>query len=343
MIDVLYISETSNQHDLRFETRWKELGKSVVRLDSSKFKETEIPYEISKLLSLYSPRLVQVGPLPNLSNFVLDVWSGPTLAVSWGFDLLDARLDEDSRYKRLIMRSLRDSSALLVDSRASVRVAEKLGAKPDKVYFLPWGVEDVFLHRGRGSSPNEAKSGGEITFISTRNHEAIYNVSTVVESFLSAGVSGSNLIIAGTGSETEILKSIASANSNPGVSVEFLGRLGTYEMMEALSRSNFYISAASVDGSSVSLLEAMAMGVVPIVPDLPGNREWVDASIGYTFDLNSEGMTELIQVLASNKSIHSHHSMSHKASDVIHKDADWTKNSALLATVFEKLVNGDST
>ena len=36
-----------------------------------------------------------------------------------------------------------------------------------------------------------------------------------------------------------------------------------------------YISCAQSDGTSVSLLEAMATGLPLIVTDIPSNREWV--------------------------------------------------------------------
>ncbi len=338
MIDILYLSETSNQHDLRFETRWRELGKSTARLDSSQFRSSDLSTEISRALEFYSPRLVQVGPLPKLSNLVLDAWFGPTLAVSWGFDLLGSRLDDDSEYKKSVLRTLRESSALLVDSKASLRVVERLGANLERVYFLPWGVEEIFLHRAMKAPPTATNPKEEVTFITTRNHEPIYNVRTVVKSFLLAGVSGSRLLVAGSGSETQDLRTIADEYSNPGVSVEFLGRVSANEMMEALSRSNFYISAASVDGSSVSLLEAMALGVVPVVPNLPGNREWVNPSVGHMFDLNAGTLAELIKVLAAKVNTDAHHSMSLRASGIIHERADWTENSSLLSSIYENLV-----
>ena len=37
-----------------------------------------------------------------------------------------------------------------------------------------------------------------------------------------------------------------------------------------------YIAAINTDGVSASLLEAMAVGLLPIVPDNPANRNWID-------------------------------------------------------------------
>jgi glycosyltransferase involved in cell wall biosynthesis len=48
------------------------------------------------------------------------------------------------------------------------------------------------------------------------------------------------------------------------------------ERLRALYReSDVYVSVSRSDSTSQSLLEAMAAGVLPIVTDIAGNREWV--------------------------------------------------------------------
>src|SRR5215467_6515815 len=46
-------------------------------------------------------------------------------------------------------------------------------------------------------------------------------------------------------------------------------------LAERLGRADLYVSASLSDSTSVSLLEAMASGAVPVVSDIEGNREWV--------------------------------------------------------------------
>lgn len=68
------------------------------------------------------------------------------------------------------------------------------------------------------------------------------------------------------------------------------------KLMNLLYRSKFYISATKSDGSSLSLLEAMTCGVIPIVSNIPSNREWIlDGLNGILFrDFN-----ELYNILLS--------------------------------------------
>jgi glycosyltransferase involved in cell wall biosynthesis len=66
--------------------------------------------------------------------------------------------------------------------------------------------------------------------------------------------------------------------------VKFHGGVSQAELMSALYAGRFYISATHSDGSSSSLLEAMAAGLFPIVSDIPANREWItDGKTGILF------------------------------------------------------------
>ena len=60
----------------------------------------------------------------------------------------------------------------------------------------------------------------------------------------------------------------AAAASSPG-------RLEPGHSPALLARAEIYLSASLSDSTSVSLLEAMACGAVPVVSDIDGNREWV--------------------------------------------------------------------
>jgi glycosyltransferase involved in cell wall biosynthesis len=340
MVDILYVSESNNQHDVRFEKRWQELGLSIERIDASQIEPQSLLHDLKEVIAKSAPQLIQVGPLHKLPNLVLDIWSGPTLTVSWGYDLLGPDLKANNDYREAVMNALNRSSGVLVDSLASLRVVEELGTQQGEVYYLPWGVEESFLKAERLKIFRDSDMKDKLTFITTRNHESIYNVELVIKSFLDASVSGSKLLVAGTGSQTEHLKQVVASNVSSGIEVEFLGRLTSEEMVEALLRSNFYISAALVDGSSVSLLEAMALGLVPIVPNLPGNREWVGDGAGYMFDLNTPKLTELIREVSKDSSNSLNTSMSILASDAIAQNGDWARNSKLLRTIYEDLVGG---
>jgi glycosyltransferase involved in cell wall biosynthesis len=57
--------------------------------------------------------------------------------------------------------------------------------------------------------------------------------------------------------------------------VVFRGGVSDAEMKDELDSASFYLSASLSDGTSSSLLEAMACGLLPIVSDIAANREWI--------------------------------------------------------------------
>jgi glycosyltransferase involved in cell wall biosynthesis len=62
--------------------------------------------------------------------------------------------------------------------------------------------------------------------------------------------------------------------------VAFLGGVCSARLHAELSRSQIYASLSVSDGTSISLLEALASGLFPILSDIPQNREWIDPSAG---------------------------------------------------------------
>jgi glycosyltransferase involved in cell wall biosynthesis len=60
--------------------------------------------------------------------------------------------------------------------------------------------------------------------------------------------------------------------------ISFGGGYRLSELPQLLSRHSVYISASLFDGASLSLMEAMAAGLFPVVSDIPANREWLQDS-----------------------------------------------------------------
>jgi glycosyltransferase involved in cell wall biosynthesis len=74
--------------------------------------------------------------------------------------------------------------------------------------------------------------------------------------------------------------------------VEFIGRLSEDELPKLFSTMDIYVSAAETDGTSVTLLQAMAMQVPVVVSDSQGNVALLlsgadHPELGRLFELNS--------------------------------------------------------
>jgi len=62
--------------------------------------------------------------------------------------------------------------------------------------------------------------------------------------------------------------------------VEFLGGVSDERLTEIVRNSHIYVSTSRSDGTSSSLLEALASGLFPVLSDIPQNREWINVSNG---------------------------------------------------------------
>jgi glycosyltransferase involved in cell wall biosynthesis len=85
------------------------------------------------------------------------------------------------------------------------------------------------------------------------------------------------LTIIGDGTERHQLEQ--GFRSIPGAStrVRFLGLLPNQEALQVLSRQDVLLLLSEVEGQPIAMLEAMALGVVPVVSDLAGLREIIVA------------------------------------------------------------------
>jgi glycosyltransferase involved in cell wall biosynthesis len=76
-----------------------------------------------------------------------------------------------------------------------------------------------------------------------------------------------------SGQEDLGAKIMSEAKSLPGVKV--MGVLPHSKFIEVTAESEFFFSLTAMDGAPSSLQEAMAVGAIPIVSDIPPNREWI--------------------------------------------------------------------
>lgn len=125
-------------------------------------------------------------------------------------------------------------------------------------------------------------------FICSRAFFPIYDNATIIRAFGSLTHVPPNLEVSFLSTGPLVSEAIALADAviAPGWrdQVRFVGYVAGAGMLKALQSASCYVSASLSDGTSTSLLEAMACGLFPIVSDIPANREWiVDGDNGMLF------------------------------------------------------------
>jgi glycosyltransferase involved in cell wall biosynthesis len=278
-VRVLYVSRSSVGHDRRFVEAWRAQGFDVAQAVVEPGGQ-DPRRVLTDAMDRNKPDLVHVGPVTDPAWDLIHVWDGPVLVSSWGFDLMD-EVEHDPERLRRARLVLARADRILVDNNAPHRRALALGADARRIVQFPWGVERSWFAHG---AERPSRRDGPWTFLSTRRHEPIYRVSDVLDAFLAIAESGvdAELHIAGAGTLTGALRARA-ARSLAAHRVRFLGEIESASLPRAYLDADAYVTASSVDGSSVSLLEAMSCRIPVLASRIEGNAEWVSDETGFGF------------------------------------------------------------
>jgi glycosyltransferase involved in cell wall biosynthesis len=273
-------------------------------------------------------------------NTILDIvnksWDGPILATSWGFDLLDPKMISNNLNFEKFHGNHPKFHALIVDTLIGKKKSIEIGVPESIIYLLPWGVEEDFWNTEDKDNKFQDLSLTNPIYLSTRRHEQIYNIDLVINEFLSASIPNSTLLVAGEGFRTSYLRSIKKSSFG---NVKFIGHLSREDLKRVYSKSHFYITASSVDGSSVSLLEAMTMRCLVIASRIPGNLEWISQNSGIIFDLNENSLRGALNESKTFDFVSDILPRLDYATSQVSKKAKWSDNSKILGIIFKQLVN----
>jgi glycosyltransferase involved in cell wall biosynthesis len=112
-----------------------------------------------------------------------------------------------------------------------------------------------------------------------RGLEPIYQPERVIEAFarIATAQPQAQLVVANDGSLRSALEADVAARGLVG-RVSFVGRLDAAAQGGHYARATWYLSLPQSDSVSVSVLEAMGHGCVPLLSDLPANRELIGDS-----------------------------------------------------------------
>jgi len=185
-------------------------------------------------------------------------------ASAWGSDIL-VTPSNSAMLRWATSRVLRDAAVCTSDSEHMARRMRELGAR--EVMTFPFGL-DVLPPAPAAKEPR--------LFFANRGLEDIYDPMRVLSLFAGAAAAwpDARLVVANGGSLRAALEARASA-LGLAPRIEFVGRLDAASQAALYARARWYVSVPRSDSVSVSVLEAMGHGCIPLLSDLPANRELV--------------------------------------------------------------------
>lgn len=369
---IIYFSTSYSPHDHRFLSALAKTAHKVyfVRLEpaSSESEDRIVPTEIEQVhwagggrefrwvdvpkyvrslkqvIAKIRPDILHAGPIQTVGLIAVLTGFRPLLMMSWGFDLMED-VYRNRWWEWVTRYTLKHSTFFTSDAQVTRDKAVQYGMNAERTIVFPWGVDLEHFKPSESASQRvktsqrinakaEAQENG-ITLFCNRSWEPRYGVDVLARAFLRATQTQPNLrlILLGGGSMGGQLRRILSPVADQ---IIFGGYISQKKLPRYYNMADVYISPSHVDGSSVSLMEAMGCGLPCLISDIPANKEWVtDGENGWLFaDNDPAALAEKILLAAEKRDTLIE--MGARARSVAEQRADWTKNFAKLLAAYEQ-------
>jgi len=192
--------------------------------------------------------------------------------------------------------ALSHAAGIVADSEYLLSETRKL-APPKQSMVAPFGIEERFLELHK----KDYTLSQPLKVIVPRHQEKFYNNEFILRALAPLLESDKiSLTFSTTGSLATEFKAKTKRLGCPNVI--FYERMERQEFLKFMSSHDVYLTSALTDSSPVSLIDAMAMGLIPVIVDTPGVKEWLSESFALTFRQNdAEDLISAIGKIFENK------------------------------------------
>ncbi len=321
-----YVTRGWGVHDERWTAALRSNGFTVTELSLER-DHLSISDVRGELIESKDP--VLAGPL-DITHGLIEI-DAPLFGLSWGFDLVQAH----ERNQDLTW--ITELSGLIVDSQHTREIALDAGMPTERIHTIPWGV-DLTTFTPAGPLADLTEFGipaANKVVLSLRALEPLYRVEDIVRGFahLVHEFPDTHLVIGNDGSLRVTLEDLVQVLGLQD-RVSFIGVLPEEALPGLLRAADGYVTASEVDGSSVTLLQAMACGTAVVASNTPGNSEWITpGTSGLLFQVAdpTDLAAALWRVLDSGGETAT--KLGSSARKVVEERADWARNSNQLAHI----------
>lgn len=369
ILKILYFSRDYTPHDHRFLSALAGTGHTVgyLRLENKGHNQESRPLppqirvldwaggrrparlsdgyrllgDLKRIITSFQPDVIQAGPLQTAAFLAALTGFKRLVSASWGYDLLfDAR--RSLLWTWATRYTLKRSAAFIGDCDTIRNLAVFYGMQPERIITFPWGVDIRQFQPGSDGGLRERLGWDSSHFVllSTRSWAPLYGVEDLAQAFVQAAAQlpELRLLMLGSGPQAELLNSIFRQHDLLE-RVRFPGQVAQADLPDYYRAADLYISTSHSDGTSISLLEALASGVPVLLSDIPGNREWVEP--GTTGWLYPDGKVKALQeAILQAVSWRTHLSqMGLAARQLAESRADWEKNFPRLLDAYAIALN----
>ncbi|MFC1864254.1 glycosyltransferase [Chloroflexota bacterium] len=302
-----------------------------------------LPFQIRQVREMVKeikPDILHGHFLSNYGLYAACTGFHPLVVSAWGSDMLIVP-KRDLLVKALTKYTLKKADCVACFSSAIKEEAVKLGAASDKleVAFVGISIEEFNSGQRDETLCQELGIADLPVVISTRSLAYIYDVESLVRSIplILQEVPETKFIIAGDGKQKYYLESLSS-KLGISDSIRFVGQVPHDELPRYLASADIYVSTSLSDGTSQSLLEAMACELAPVVTDIPANQPWINnGENGFLFPVKSiQALADSVVYLLQNKDIRE--KFGKVSREVIEERAEYGREMERMEKIYHKLL-----
>lgn len=176
-------------------------------------------------------------------------------------------------WRPLLKRIFEYSDCVNTVSKNLQNMVLSMGIRPDKIENLTLGIDTAkfsFVERTKIEQP------GVLRLVCTRRLEPVFDHRTTIQALTllkKKGIEFQMTFVDDGSLLNELKQQVKYAGLKDNVN--FMGRVDNDNLPGVLARHSVYLSASLRDGTSLSLLEAMATGLFPIVSNIKANSDWL--------------------------------------------------------------------
>lgn len=195
----------------------------------------------------------------------------PVVVTAWGSDvLLTPSLWWP--YRKMVVYVLRKAAFFTADSVFVEKKMIELANQNIEITQANFATIEI----------NNTDSEKENIIYSNRQLAKLYRIDRIIKAFAQFLNNNKNqgwrLIIAGDGEDKKSLLQLADS-LNISSNIEFVGWLNSSENKAFYQKARVFVSVPESDGTSISLIEALGAGCIPVLSNIPANLEWVQDGI----------------------------------------------------------------
>lgn len=235
--------------------------------------------QTKKIIEKINPDVLNAHYLTYYGVFASQLDFHPFLITVWGSDILIDLEKYGHERASLMKKALEKADMIHSVSNQMTEQIKNMKIEAEKIITLPEGADLTEFNLNEIEEyPTEIEElKGNNIVISSRAFEPVYNIELLIKAIPKVIEKRDDIrfLIIGNGSGKQKLIEL-SEKLDVCNYIKFMGEISHSKIALFYKVSDVYVSTSLSDGSSVSLHEAMACGVFPVITDIEGNRHWVE-------------------------------------------------------------------